>query len=386
MWMLFYKEFRIMRRRTGFTLIELLVVIAIIAILVGLLLPAVQKVREAANRMSCSNNLKQIALASLNYHDSFKRFMVGCYIPYAADGFHPTQDITFPFGPNWAVYLLPFIEQGNIYNSVNVLAYPGPGVAGNVLNFAGYDRSWRALRGQVIKTYQCPSDPRNQTFYNDPSGIDTPLEVGWARGNYAATAGFTDSDHTTNGRNSNFNNPFDGSASDGIVPGNPNNPALSKGPMFFFSTSGNNGTRIADITDGTSQTIMFNEVLSGYNELDSRGVWAMGHPGSSLTEAGRNYNPTPNNTLDSPDGQTFGDELQNCYKFWFFGIGQQDLGCFPNTPGDQANSAMARSAHPGGVNSAFCDGGVRFISNTIDQFTWCILQSKNDGQIVTFDY
>jgi prepilin-type N-terminal cleavage/methylation domain-containing protein/prepilin-type processing-associated H-X9-DG protein len=372
-----------MRRRNGFTLIELLVVIAIIGVLISLLLPAVQKVREAANRISCANNLKQVALAAHNYHDTFKRLPVGCYIPYAQDGYHNTQDITFPFGPNWAVYLLPFIEQDNLYNSINVGNYPGVTLPANIYNWAAYDRSWRALRGAVVKSYLCPSDSGNNEIpYNDPSGVDTPAEVGWARGNYAATAGFTDSDHTTDGRNAQGNNPFDGDASDGVVPGNPANPPLSKGPVFFFSTTGRNGTKLTDIKDGTSSTIIFNEVLAGYNELDSRGVWALGHPGSSLTEAGRNYNPTPNNTLDSPDGQTYGDELQNCYKFWFYGLGLLNYGCFPNTPGDQANSAMARSRHLGGVNSAFGDGSVHFIQNSIDQYTWCILQSKNDGQII----
>ncbi len=138
---------------------------------------------------------------------------------------------------------------------------------------------------------------------------------------------------------------------------------------------------MTDITDGTSNTILINEVRAGISPLDSRGVWAMGHPGASLTEAGRNYNPTPNNTLDSPDGQTYGDELQNCYKFWSFGLGAQDMGCFPNTAGDQMNSAVAQT-HDGGVNAGFADGSVRFVSNNIDQYTWCILQSKNDGQVI----
>jgi hypothetical protein len=87
------------------------------------------------------------------------------------------------------------------------------------------------------------------------------------------------------------------------VPDNPANPPLAKGPVFFFSTTGTNGTRLTDFSDGTSNAIMIN----GLSPLDSRGVWALGHP--SLTGAGRNYNPTPTNTLDSPDGQTYGDEL-----------------------------------------------------------------------------
>jgi prepilin-type N-terminal cleavage/methylation domain-containing protein/prepilin-type processing-associated H-X9-DG protein len=375
------------RRARGFTLIELLVVIAIIGILVGLLLPAVQKVREAANRMSCTNNLKQIALAAHTYHDANQRFPVGCYVPYTKDGFYPCQDITNPFGPNWAVYLLPYIEQDNLYKTVNVNAYPGVALPQNLYNYAAYDRSWRALRGQVIKTYLCPSDPNNKAPYVDSSGVDAPTEVGWARGNYAATAGFTDNDHTSDNGNATRNNPFDGRASDGVVPTNPANPPLSKGPMYFQSSTGNNGTQIAEVTDGTSNTICFNEVRAGVNALDPRGVWAMGYPGSSITNAGRNYNPTPNNTLDSPDGQSYGDEMQNCYKFWYYGIGARDaMGCFPNTAGDQMNSAIARSKHAGGVNAGFGDGSVRFITNSIDQYTWCILQSKNDGQVLPNAY
>jgi prepilin-type N-terminal cleavage/methylation domain-containing protein/prepilin-type processing-associated H-X9-DG protein len=374
-----------MRRRQAFTLIELLVVIAIIAVLIGLLVPAVQKVREAAARMQCSSNLRQIALATHNYHDTNHEFPPGCYIPWAQDGFHDTQDITLPFGPNWAVYLLPYVEQNDLFNSVNAYAYPGTALPANLINYPTYDRSWRALRGQVVPVYLCPSDAFNNQPYNDPSGVDCPLEAGWARGNYAATAGFTDSDHTTDGADATSNNPFDGTAGDGVVPGSPT-AALSKGPIFYFCTQRSSGSKIAQITDGTSNTIMFNEVRAGISPLDPRGTWALGHPGCSLTEAGRSYNPTPNNTLDSPDGQTFGDEMQNCYKFWYFGLGAKGMGCFPNTPGDQMNSGMARSMHTGGVNAAFADGSVHFITNGIDQYTWCILQSKNDSQVINYQF
>jgi prepilin-type N-terminal cleavage/methylation domain-containing protein/prepilin-type processing-associated H-X9-DG protein len=374
-------------RRPGFTLIELLVVIAIIGVLVGLLVPAVQKVRSAAARIQCASNLRQIVLAAHNYHDANKEFPPGCYIPWAQDGFHDTQDITLPFGPNWAVYLLPYIEEEPLFKSVNVFAYPGTALPANLTNYATYDRSWRKLRSQNVKVYICPADPNTVTPYNDPSNVDCPTETNWARGNYAGTAGFTDSDHTTNGADCFGNNPFDGDGSDGVVPGNPSNPPISKGPIFYFCTGPRSGSRIAGIVDGTSHTIMFNEVRAGINALDPRGVWALGHPGCSLTEAGRNYNPTPNNLLDSPDGQTYGDELQNCYKFWYYGIGYRDgMGCFPNTSGDQMNSAMARSLHTLGVNAAFADGSVRFISNSIDQYTWCILQSKNDQMPIPGDY
>jgi len=184
-----------------------------------------------------------------------------------------------------------------------------------------------------------------------------------------------------------YNNPFDGGGGDGVVPPSyaQNNPPVSKGPIFFFATNATKGTRLTDIIDGTSNTIMINEVRAGISPLDIRGTWAIGHPGASLTEAGRNYNPTPNNNLE---GGAVGDEMQGCYKFFTQpGLGSlQRMGCFPSNlydPGDlpdQQNSAMARSLHTGGgVNACFADGSVRWISNTVDQFTWCILQSKDDG-------
>src|SRR5262249_27089334 len=165
--------------RRAFTLIELLVVIAIIAILIGLLLPAVQKVREAAARMQCSNNLKQLGLALHNYHDANNKLPPASQIPWwlfvqDKDDF---MDFTLQFGPNWAVLLLPYFEQDNLYKQANPASYPGVPITQGTMP-PNPNQNWRSIVATDLKVMLCPSDGSNSQHYTD-----TVVPPGnWARG------------------------------------------------------------------------------------------------------------------------------------------------------------------------------------------------------------
>lgn len=349
-------RFRSPLRRSAFTLIELLVVIAIIAVLIGLLLPAVQKVREAAARIKCSNNIKQIATAAHDFHDRFKRLPVAVRMP---DNFTVSQrgDLTAEFGPNWAVYLLSDLEQANLWRLIqnDVRAYEVAAQNGTTPPLA-----WRRIVNERIPTFECPSDDGFEELYFGPGGSGVPggginLDLGWAHGNYAANTG----PHP-------FPNGFGGATTTVTVEGI-NMPA--RGPMQI-----NFGDKLGLLTnlDGTAYTVMFAEVRVSPNATqgDPRGVWAAGFPGSSLIadmrdEAGQVNSRIPNS-----------DEVQG-------GIVSDGMPCLVGAP--QSVQATARSRHTGGVNIANCDATVTFVNDTIDPLTYARYCSSNDGQVFTLE-
>ncbi len=272
--------------RRAFTLIEVLVVIAIIAILIGLLLPAVQKVRESASRLKCQNNLKQIGLACHNYHDAQKCFPPG-YLAVSAytDGATDTAP-----GWGWAAFLLPYLEQDNLYRQIN-LAQP-------VQNSAAAQA--------VLPGFLCPSDLTSPGPFTVTSAGGAPVAV-LGPSSYAATCGPDASD-----------------------------VADPTGLGVFYR---NSQTRLTDVTDGTSQT-----VLAGDRAWSqAMGTWA-GAPAGAVMRAGA-QNPWPSATAPAPC-------LVLAHNNWVNIRTDSDGGL------DDFSSN-----HPGGVNLLFADGSVHFVAS-----------------------
>ena len=329
--------------RRGFTLIELLVVIAIIAVLIALLLPAVQAAREAARRIQCTNNFKQLGLAMHNYHDTGGAFPIGRMgIGYTYAPGLPDQRRT------WAFSILPFFEQGTLFNAIN-------------FNLPFYDGSNTTVIRIPLKAYQCPSDiPTTQ----EP---DTAYPRG--KGNMAANWGNTHFYQDETGKGSGTYPGADG--------GNPFTGPL--GPAILYTNSpfkGNRSTSLRDQTDGTSNTILIGEVIMGPNA----GGNLYDHRGDVFND---DYNCTmfmtytpPNSKI--PDG--LGGDANGRPWCTFRQISNSP----PCTGGSPAFNA-SRSRHPGGVNTLFGDGSVKFIKDTINYVAWRGLGSTSGGEIVSAD-
>ena len=268
------------RNRRAFTLIELLVVIAIIAVLIGLLLPAVQKVREAANRMKCANNLKQLGLALHSYHDEYGTFPPGqVKAPYAR----------WKTNHGWAVFILPYIEQQSLYNAYD------------------WDQALAAQANQGVvarplKSFWCPSAPE-QDRYDTTHGLFPSYGGKGACGDYAPTW-YVD-------------------------------PALATGDTQGVLAP-NCMTKLTDITDGTSNTILLTE------DAGRPRRWQAGRPGEDNALPGCPWTGGANPIVmqgSTPDGAMH-----------------------PGTCGiNCSNEREVYSFHPAGANAVFADGSVHFL-------------------------
>ena len=297
----------LLRNRRGFTLIELLVVIAIIAILISLLLPAVQQAREAARRTQCKNNLKQIGLALHNYHDVHLIFPQGAILDKSElDAGNPDwvnhPSVNSLWG--WGTMIMPFMDQGNWFEALNV----GPSTFQECANDVVGGR--RALIEKPMSMWQCPSDPHGPINRNRPfvvnatdglcNGMVLTQELFAAKSNYVGC----------NGHNNN----------DGI-----------------FDSGSNRRIRIRDITDGTSNTQMV-------GERDSPdGKWAGMFVGQDIKCSGET------------------NIWCLCYKTEH----EMNTGVIGGT-GAVDPKLCAGSSHPGGAQFCLADGSVRFISENVE--------------------
>ncbi|NQT38487.1 MAG: DUF1559 domain-containing protein [Planctomycetes bacterium] len=327
-------------RVAGFTLVELLVVIAIIGILIGLLLPAVQSVREAARRIQCGNNLKQLGLGVLNYESTHSQLPSSGIVDMAANPgqFEPRSGKMF----SWAVLILPHIEQKALHDRFD-------------FNRGILDQP-QEPQAVYVPTLTCPSDAATGEYFSDPV-----LTAGkrLAKGNYAATV----------------------------------SPFHTDLQIRFPGALVGKRQTMSSIADGSTNTLLLAEVRTRAHPQDQRGAWALPWTGASLLafdmhhdgDVGGNFAPlqgslgvtqTPNNQGPNTD------MLYACPDMAAAQLDRMPCGTWASTGNMHYLSAAPRSQHTGGVNVVFVDGHVDFLSDEIDERAMSFMFSANDGQII----
>lgn len=329
-------------RRRGFTLIELLVVIAIIAVLIGLLLPAVQKVRESANRMKCASNLKQLGTAMMNYHDTYGKLPPG----------------VGPYGccwGTWMVYILPYVEQESMFKLYMNLG--GNDVTGGGLRYASAPNTTN-VTSKRLSVATCPTDKPNVPI--------API----TSHNYAVNYGNTSFFQTTLNGVTFQGSPFyayrpewmkDTAAQNEYGQNHPDHDKLAHYPQD--GKAGQPQVPLGQITDGTSNTLMLAEVVQGQGS-DLRGfTWWGGAAGFTT------WNP-PN--ANSPDVVMGG----NCdsAKTW-------NIPCTTISTDALPRMMAARSLHTGGVQVVYCDGHTGFVKNSIAIQVWRAISTTTGGEV-----
>jgi prepilin-type N-terminal cleavage/methylation domain-containing protein/prepilin-type processing-associated H-X9-DG protein len=385
-------------RARAFTLIELLVVIAIIAVLIALLLPAVQAAREAARRIQCTNNMKQLALGCMNYESGNQCFpMQSQNVDAQGTGIAT---------PSWIPGLLQFTEATPQFNALNfsldMIGGQSPGAFAN-----------STVTCSNLAMLGCPSESRNTPNYPGPvSGTFAGLS------NYVGNYGGPGVISLMSGTIIPANNCFIGSATNsGVAGAGAPGCGAGAGPNFYPGATWA-PVRIASITDGTSNTGLISERLIGIPYPYPGTITALGIANlnrcsiHSPTGAAQGSGPAAALAMQQScaNANTFirfcgsAEQWAAAYPSWLmwqsynhFGTPNQ-INCTntsdPNDAGGGAyagyyvtpiGSAPPGSNHPGGVNCAFADGSVHFIKNSISPPTWWALGSRNLGEVVSSD-
>ncbi len=312
--------------RKAFTLVELLVVIAIIGILIALLLPAVQSAREAARRLQCTNNLKQIALAMHSYHTAVGSLPQGCLLEPGDTG---RLGGTWYDDCTWVYRMGPYIEQQGWFDAFDFTkscSHPD-----NI-----------SARKQRISLFECPSDGGIENQWDDPR---------WSRMryNYAVNWGNTSTaQQATRG-----NQTFGGA------------PFTFKKPKKF-----------SDIRDGLANTLMLSEVITAKGS-----GWDGSIGDCTLCRGGQGFETWtgPNSTLPDEVDETAPRDSGSYGLNCIVGLARRPTN---ETPFPPDLHHAARSRHPGGVNAALCDGSVQFFNDSIDLSIWRALSTTQGGEVI----
>lgn len=317
-----------MHRKDGFTLIELLVVIAIIGILLAILLPAVQAAREAARRTQCGNHLKQIGLALHGYHSAQGSFPPGNFAQTAGvcPGTHrPGDDASSEDRANWMILILPYLEQKVLFQAYD-------------LSTCNESPQNRQVREASVETYVCPSDVDLGELMVPAFGPGSQwgFDVPYMPGSYRGVAGRSDGQMF-----------LDWSLNVGY-------PRKWRGPLHVVGVLGFTDERIADITDGASNTLMVGEATTSTN-LPCRTLWAYSYAFYSLSST-------------TPQARTLCGDYERC---------RQQSGPGLSLPCRRGWGSF----HPGGINFLVCDGGVRCLDREIDVDLFAALGTIAGGEL-----